>query len=185
MSWDDWNSKGSRCPYCAGNARLDIKFIKSKIEKESYILVTNKYKNSLEKLHLICPNGHDYYITWGNWFQGKRCPKCNNNGISKWEIEVKNFLDDLNIKYTPNDRTQLINPNTKNSLELDIWVPELNKAVECNGIYWHTSKERKQCDSIKQQLCKDRNIDLLVVTDKEWNEDIEKCKSKVINFIEN
>jgi len=184
ISWTEWNSLNNRCPYCARNGKPSIDFIRSEFEGEGYLLLTKEYKNNVQKLDYICPKGHEYNISWQSWQQGSRCSKCSNN-ISKWEIEVKKFLGNSNIDYISNDRTQLANPSTGYKLELDIWMPELNKAIECNGVYWHTDKERKQCDSIKRQLCKDKNVDLLVITDKEWNEDIKKCKSKVINFINN
>jgi len=135
-------------------------------------------------LDYICDKGHKGSINWNNWKTGNRCSKCSNR-ISKWEIEVKKFLDNSNVNYMPNNRTQITNLKTKRPFELDIWIPELNKAIECNGIYWHIDNGRENSDSIKQQLCKDKSIDLLTITDKEWNENIEKCKSKVINFIKN
>jgi hypothetical protein len=113
----------------------------------------------------------------------KRCPFCNNNGVSKWEKIVKSFFDELNIDYIGNDKTQLINPKTGCSLEIDIWFPKLNKAIECNGLYWHSKLDRKECDKVKQQLCKDQGIDLLVITDKEWNDDTDKCKNKIQEFL--
>ncbi len=182
ISWAEWNNLGNRCPYCAGQGKLTIEFIEFTFAEERYILLTRKYKNNIQKLEYICPNGHGHSISWQGWQQGQRCPRCSNR-VSRWEIAVKNFLSGLNVYYIPNDKAQLINPNTGNRLELDIFMPDLSKAIECNGIYWHTAKERKQLDDIKQQLCKDKNIDLLMITDKEWNENVEKCKSKITNFI--
>lgn len=184
ISWAEWNNLGNRCPYCANRPPMNIEFIESEFAEERYVLLTKKYKNNIQKLEYICSNGHKHSISWQGWQQGQRCPKCSNR-ISKWEVEVKKFLDNSNINYISNDRTQLINSNTKYSLELDIFMPDLSKAIECNGIYWHNDKKRKQLDNIKQQLCRDKNIDLLVITDNEWNENIEKCKLKVINFIKN
>lgn len=181
ITWNKWQ-QNRRCPHCAGVGKLTIEFIRSEFEKEGYVFLTTKYIGAHQKLFYKCPKGHTHSITWANWSQRQRCPKCSNR-ISKWEIEVKKFLDNLNISYVSNDRTQLINPNTENSLELDIWMPKLNKAIECNGIYWHTDKKRKQCDSIKQRLCKDKNIDLLVITDIEWENSVRKTKQKIIDFL--
>ena len=40
----------------------------------------------------------------------------------------------------PNDRTQMV-PNNRNNWkanhELDIWIPELNLAIEFQGVFWH------------------------------------------------
>lgn len=181
-TWFNWQV-GHRCPYCANKMRKTDMYIRSEIGKYNYEVVSD-YVNARTKLHLICPNGHDYYVTWDNWSsKGRRCPKCNKIGISNWEKEIQNVISKLDISFIVNDRTQLINPNTKCSLELDIWVPQLNKAIECNGLYWHSSDDRKRCDQIKQQLCKQQGIDLLVITDEEWSNDIDKCKDKIVNFI--
>lgn len=181
--WNSWQQK-QRCPYCYGNAKPTIEFIKLEIEKEQYILISDKYINNATKLHLICPKGHNYYVSWNNWStKGRRCPRCDNIGISKYEMAVKNFINKNNIKFIANDRTRLINPNTNYPIELDIWIPQLNKAIECNGVYWHSKTNRKQIDILKQQLCRQQKIDLLVITDMEWYEDTEKCKSIIYNFI--
>jgi len=87
------------------------------------------------------------------------------------------------IKIVENDRTKLINPNTNRFLELDIWFPQLNKAIECNGVYWHSKNGAIKNDRIKQQLCQQQRIDLLIITDKEWDIDIDKCKEKIKTFV--
>ena len=187
VDWRQCNSKRKpKCPYCYGNAKLNIEFIRAEFAKEGYILLTKIYKNAHQKLKYICPKGHHHSITWNKWNSKRkqRCPFCNKSGKSKWEKTVKNFLGELNINYVPNDRTQLVNPNTGRLLELDIWIPNLNKAIECNGLYWHSRKQVSKNDRIKQQLCKDQNIDLLVITDKEWNDNTDKCKAKLISFVE-
>jgi hypothetical protein len=188
IRWDNWKS-GGRCPECsiikrAIGARTNIEFIRAEFEKEGYTLLTKVYKNNEQKLEYICSMGHHHSITWRHWNskEKRRCPFCSNVGISKWEKTIKSFLGESNIDYVGNDKTQLINPETRCSLELDIWMPKLNKAIECNGIYWH--KDRQHIDLLKQQLCKEKSIDLLVITDKEWNQDTDKCKTKLMNFIE-
>lgn len=56
-----------------------IEFIKSEFEKEDYSLVTNVYKNSKQKLELVCPRGHTYFVSWNSWQQGRGCPICAGN----------------------------------------------------------------------------------------------------------
>lgn len=191
IRWSNWKNGKARCIYCSAKERaikyhrMSFDYIRKSFQEENYILLTNEYENCEQKLESICPNGHKYFVSWHIWEAGYRCPKCNNNGISKWEIEVKKFLDDSNISYIPNDRTQLINPNTKTALELDIWIPELAKAIECNGKYWHSFEKRKSIDTIKRDLCKNLDIDLLIITDEEWNSNIDGCKYRILKFLEN
>ena len=183
ITWSAWKD-GGRCPYCNGNGRPTIEFIRAEFAKEGYILLSMIYVNNKTKLDYICSRGHYHSITWNDWNSKKkyRCPFCSNH-ISKWEKEVKNFFGELKVDYISNDRTQLINPKTNCKLELDVWFPQWNKAVECNGIYWHSKDKPVKNDKIKRQLCKDQGIDLLVITDKEWKEDIGKCKIKLAMFV--
>lgn len=188
ITWGHWN-EGTRCPTCAikiraGKTKKNFDIIKKSFKGANYILVTIKaeYKNSRQKLEYICPNGHYHSISWDNWQLGRRCPFCSNR-VSRWEKEVRKVLSVVDIDYVVNDKKQLINPSTKCPLELDIWIPQLSKAIECNGLYWHSSDDRMQCDRIKQQLCQQQGIDLLVITDEEWNKDIDICKNKIKTFV--
>ena len=187
-TWNNWK-QNHRCRYCAAQERtikyhrMSLDYIRVEFEKEGYKLLTTIYKNCDQKLECICPNEHKYFINWHSWQSGQRCPKCNNNGVSKWEIEVRKFLDGLKIDYIPNDRTQLVNLKTNTPLELDIWISSLNKAIECNGKYWHSFKKRQAIDIIKKDLCKSLNIDLLVITDTEWDDNINACKYKILKFL--
>jgi len=183
-SWDAWSSKRNRCAVCNKNAKLTIGYIRKEFEKEHFKLLTTRYKNAKQKLEYICPSGHTGNIMWLNWYHGNRCDKCSNR-ISKWEKEVKKFIHDLGISFRSNDRNQLINPNTNMPLELDVWIPNLNKAVECNGIYWHEVRRKNKCDLIKKDLCERKGIDLLVLTDLEWNNKKHACKDKIMTFLSN
>lgn len=185
VSWHNWKS-GLRCPYCYGNVRKTIEYIRADFKDNGYILITTEYKNSYQKLRCICPNGHEWAVSWNNWYnKGIRCPYCSNAGISKWEKEVKGYVNDLKIDYISNHRNKnfLCSPDTGRPLELDLWFPQLSKAIECNGIYWHSFKRKRFLDGVKQQFCNESNIGLLIITDQEWNDDIKFCKSKIQNFL--
>lgn len=181
ITWNNW-VHGRRCFYCCGTVKPSIEFIRLEFEKEGYTLLTKVYKNNEQKLEYICPKGHKHSISWSNWQRGHRCQHCSHR-ISKWEKSVKSFLDKSNIDYTPNDRAQLTNPETGYGLELDIWFPKLNKAIECNGTYWHSLEKAIVRDKIKQQLCKKQGINLLVVPEKEWDIDVGKCQQNILNFL--
>jgi hypothetical protein len=94
-------------------------------------------------------------------------------------------VDELNINYICNDRSILVNPYTNTPLELDIYLPSLSKAIECNGDYWHSSEDRKKIDIIKKQLCYNLGIDLFVLMYSEWDENRSKCKELLIQFLYN
>ena len=77
IRWNDWNG-GHKCPYCYGNVKYSLDFIRSEFEKEGYQLLTTEYKGNKQKLDYICSNGHKHSINWNDWQQDKRCPTCYN-----------------------------------------------------------------------------------------------------------
>jgi hypothetical protein len=91
IAWNSWQ-QGSRCPYCIGNVKLTIEFIRSEFKKEGYKLLSKEYINSKSKLEYVCPKSHKHSITWDNWRSGKRCTYC--AGLVKPSYEhVKNSFE--------------------------------------------------------------------------------------------
>jgi len=179
-SWGNWQA-GYRCPYCVGLVKPTIEFIRAKFEKEGHLLLSDKYINSHEKLDYICSKGHEHSIRWDHFRDGHGCPHCVGL-ISKGEIEVRNFVESLGIKILVNDRNQIVNPETGNGFELDIFMSDLSKAIEYNGEYWHKDKTR---DLLKYQLCKSKGIELLTVWDRKWKVNNKECKEIIMSFIFN
>ena len=67
-------------------------------------------------------------------------------------------------------------------MELDIFVPSLNLAIEFNGGYWHSEKFKdKNYHLNKYNLCTDKNIRLISI----WEWEYLKNKDKIENFIKN
>ena len=64
-------------------------------------------------------------------------------------------------------------------------MPILNKAIEYNGEYWHQNKDVEARDLLKQQLCKEKGINLLTIWDNEWMVNNKRCKEKITGFIFN
>ena len=182
ITWNGWK-QGHRCMDCSGKKKHTLDFILTEFEKYEYIVFSKEYINAHQKLDYVCPKGHIGSISWANWLCGERCSKCNNNGVSIWEGVVKKFVSKVNKNFLENDRTQVINTNTNRYLEFDLWFPDLNKAIECNGVYWHSSKRSKMLDNIKQEWCKNNNVVLLIITDSEWTDDIEQCQKRIKNFL--
>ena len=179
--WGNWQ-QGKRCLKCSGNFKKTIQWVLNVMQNEGYTLLSTVYKNAHSKLYVKCPKGHCYYTTWHNWATGRRCPICPSK-VSKWELEVKKYIKSLDVSFLSNSRDILINPFTGRNMELDLWFPELNKAIECNGVYWHSIKKASKRDKVKLMLCKQKDIDLLVLDDVKWAEDKSSCKHKIRNFI--
>lgn len=121
-------------------------------------------------------------------FSCARCLKCHpllEVGISKKEQEVLKFVKEIipSELVVSNDRTQIINPKTNRNLELDIWIPHRRKAIEFNGDFWHSSEESKLKDATKVTQCKDKNIDILVIKECDWDNDNERMRQTIMEFL--
>ena len=105
------------------------------------------------------------------------CPICNPFGTCKntnIELNIQNLLKENNIEFITNYR-KLINP-----LEVDIFVPSKNLAIEINGIYWHSDIFKgKDYHTNKHKMCKEKNIQLLTI----WEDQLLYKKSIVESII--
>ena len=101
----------------------------------------------------------------GRWVCTTILPESTTGKNTTLEIFVKNILDEHNISYICNDRTILSNK------ELDIYIPDKKLAIECNGIFWHSSNFRKDNSHKhvdKYKLCEEKGIQLLTI----WEDQI-------------
>ena len=98
-------------------------------------------------------------------------------GFSTGEKEVLCYIQSLlsNTEILENNRT-IISP-----YELDIYIPEYNIAIEYNGEYWHRNTQEK--DHLKQTMCKENNIKLITIWEKQWNKNKETTKEFLLREI--
>jgi len=133
ITWNNWQ-RGQRCPYCAGNGKEDISFIKSKFEKEGYTFLTNKYINCTGKLNYICPNGHRHSISWDTWKnQHQRCPYCAGN--AKLTIEF------IRLEFAKEHYKLL----TKKYINCDQKLDYICSEGHIGNISWDSWKQGKRC----------------------------------------
>jgi hypothetical protein len=86
------------CPVCVvSNSTYTVSQVIDILSKENYkILDVSKYKNTREKLDLICPKGHIWNADVHKFFGGYRCFECggsqkNSHIAIKSEIESKGY----------------------------------------------------------------------------------------------
>jgi len=110
-------------------------------------------------------------------------------GTSRAEEEITEYILSLNpnIKIIKNSR-DIIKP-----LELDIYLPEYNLAIEYNGLYWHSyglnNINESQSDYLfqrsrhkeKTELCESKNINLFHIFENDWKDKKEIIKSMIKN----
>jgi len=186
---------GARCAKCYNirtgeRTRLKYEDVKEYIESiDGYKLLSNVYKSRTHLLDFQCSKGHTFKMRFGNFKGGQRCPKCSSTKMySNAEKEIYNYIKSLYTgKIIENDRSVILNRFTNRYLELDIWLPELNLAIEYNGLYWHKIKYQKIKDQIKLNECKNKGILLFIITDEEWQNNQNEIKNKIkglINYLQ-
>jgi hypothetical protein len=141
ISYHNWKN-GWRCPYCYGNVKKDIEFIRSDFEKNGYIFLTEEYINSYTKLRYKCPQGHEHSISWNNWKKGARCSTCanKNRGLSarlNFDFVKLDFEKDSYILLT----TEYINSKQK----LEYVCPNGHR----HSISWSDWKQGKRCPTCR------------------------------------
>ena len=99
------------------------------------------------------------------------------NGFSLSEKEISEFCKQYYPGLIENFR-EIISP-----YELDIYIPELNLAIEFNGLYWHSELNGKDRNYHlnKYLLCKEKNITLIQIFEDEWENKQEIVKSILLN----
>lgn len=143
--------------------------------KYDYSLVN--YTKNTDNVTIICPIHGEFKQRCDSHRSGIGCSKCSNNGISKEETELKDFLNSLDIKIIENDRMIL------EGKELDIFIPSHNIAIEYNGLYWHSEQYiDKNYHLNKTEACEAKGIQLIHIFEDEWlyKQDIVKSRLKNI-----
>lgn len=140
-------SKGNGCPYCSGlyaiKGETDLATISPHIAKEWHptkngdLMPFDVKPFSNQKVWWQCEKGHEWETTIANRSEGSNCPQCVIRGTSFPEQALFYYLSKL-FPMTEN-RHEFELENKK--LEVDIYIPELNLAIEYDGVYWHQQKE--------------------------------------------
>lgn len=161
-----------------GKAKLRKKSLTRKFNK---ILNSPKFTSLTPLFNLDNYNGvkderykfqcNDCITTFEDHLDNGRIPRCYVCDplpyTSKYENEIVDFIKsilsiDCNISTS---NRSIISP-----LELDIYLPEYNLAIEFNGLYWHSELQGKdsQYHLNKTNLCLNKGIDLLHIFEDEW-----------------
>ena len=100
------------------------------------------------------------------------CPSCINNGKSKGEESVSEYIESLGVK-VERGRRDVIPPK-----EIDIFIPAKNLGIEYNGAYYHHDGVKpRNYHRDKYLACKDKGIRLIQILDLVWETRQDQIKS--------
>jgi very-short-patch-repair endonuclease len=172
-------NKKRGCKYCAINnvTSNTEEFIKKskKIHGDKYIYDKVNYINCKEYIIITCPKHGDFLQRARDHIYKKEgCPKCNN--FNNEQIII-NILTNKNVNFEYQKMFDLC--KNKRKLKFDFYLPDYNLCIEYDGEqhykiveYWGGEKGlkyRKNNDIIKDNYCKENNINLLRISYKDFN----------------
>jgi G:T-mismatch repair DNA endonuclease (very short patch repair protein) len=124
-----------------------------------------------------------YYGTVGDHCRKHGFEIRQRSNYSLEEKQISQWLTELGIAHITGDWSQL------GDRELDIWIPQRQLAIEINGLYWHSfhpdqnRPENRLRHLEKTQLCEQKNIQLLHVTDAEWRQQPHVIKNLILSHL--
>lgn len=138
-----------------------------KVHGDKYEYNDHNYINNKTPITITCPR-HGDFVQKPNWhLNGRGCPSCGCN-LSKAENEIYNLVCKLMGKKNVihNDKKLL------DGLEIDVYVPSLNFAIEFNGLRWHTEKfgKGRNYHVDKTIQCEKKGVNLIQIFEDEWIE---------------
>ncbi len=176
--------QGNGCPKCKGllitekKTKTTDEFISEAklVHGDKYDYSNVEYIGCKDYIDILCKEHGKFEQEPSSHLQGCGCPKC---GLSydKSENELKDFITSLNIEFIENTR-KIISP-----LELDIYIPSHNIAIEYDGLYWHSEIHKPSNYHLnKTQLCEKQGIQLIHIFEDEWIHKRKIVKSRLVNI---
>ena len=191
QQWQNKNSAYHKEEY-RNNLSCSLKNRWNKWRNEDFKTLCNSYGfeivNDYEHAHKICKFkclecGKEFETIWNYLQSGKSCPYCFPNGVSKEEIELYEFIKKNINKEIITNTKKVISPK-----ELDIFIPDLNIAIEYNGLWSHSAncewgKKDRTYHLNKTLECENKNIRLIHIFEDEWIFKKDIVKHRLLNIL--
>lgn len=173
---------------------FQLSYIRNKVLEEQ-----NKYNVEIKDIDSVNHIGelvlykcsicsHEYKTRFTNLRNGfGKCPVCfpRHTHKSKGEAEVYDFIKSIySGTVIQSYKNLIVNKDKRTNLELDIFLPEKNIAVEFNGLYWHSEcilESPVNYHLNKLNLCMEKNVFLVQIFEDEWNNKKEIVKNMLIH----
>jgi hypothetical protein len=155
----------------------EFKYKSNLVHNDRYDYSLSEYINSTTLINIVCPEHGIFKQSPNNHISKKyNCPKCSLK-YDKTEGELKDFIKSLELKFEENTR-KIIPP-----LELDIYIPSHNIAIEFDGLYWHSELYKDNNYHLnKTNICEEKDIRLIHIFEDEWLYKQDIVKSRLINM---
>jgi hypothetical protein len=145
-----------------------------------------EYVHNKQPVNIICPiHGTFKQKPDSHVAHQHGCPACgvqkqrDYSTPSKGEQQIAEFIRELGVDICQQTR-KIIAP-----LELDIFIPGHNVAIEYCGLYWHNDRFKKDRNyhKIKYDMCADNGIQLLTIFEDEWATRDQQIRGKIKSLL--
>ena len=151
-------SQGNGCPFCKNrkisqtNSVINTHpFLVKEFHKEKNgkIILSNYVAGSTKQIQWKCDKGEDH--EWKTSIKkrtfGRNCPFCTLTPQSRQELIITFELSKIFKNINPKGYKTRLDRRLR---AIDIFIPELNLAIEFDGSYWH--KNKRAIDKIKSEM---------------------------------
>lgn len=176
---------GFGCKQCAYGNRLkthgmstDDFIIIAKLEHgDKYDYRKVSYSGCRDTVTINCREHGEFDQQAYVHLSGHGCPSCANSS-SRGENEVFELIK----RYCPDARQRV--RDVIPPMELDIYIPDLNLAIEYNGEFWHSVDKRgKGYHLNKRHACESAGVRLISICETDWKTKRERVERIIINAI--
>lgn len=165
---------GKWCPECGGTAKSNIKKMNQLAQERGGQCLSKKYVNDWTSLRWACSKNHKWAATPSNIKRNKWCPDCAHDQRGAGERFCRAFFEKAFGTKFSRAYPSWLRGATGAQLELDGYSGKLKLAFEHHGKqhfrrteFFHVSEEdfvkRKGIDRLKENLCHDRGVTLIVI----------------------
>lgn len=170
--------RGQGCPKCIGRGRTIKDFV-----EEARSIHGDRYEYSLvkslvygQKIPIFCRRHKEIFMmTPSKHLGGEGCPLCS---TSKLELKVISYLK-KNTNFIFDTQIMFDWLKTSRSMPLDIYIPEIQVAIECQGLQHFSARDRfggeeghkiqVQRDKLKYAQCNENGIEIIYFVDRGYN----------------
>jgi hypothetical protein len=141
---------------------------------ESLREIASNYKTRTD-LQMGDPSVYRTALLRGREFLDSICSHMVKGKYSTPQLICKHIMEKITGEVCMYDTKKIVPP-----YELDVYFPNQKFAVEYNGKGWHHKDEVIKRDTIKKDICKSKNITLLVIVENSRNYE-EDVKNQIIS----
>lgn len=150
--------------------RLEKENLKPAFTREEYN--GSFRKNEYNWNCTVCESNVAGHVDYGTV---PRCLICHPRTTSTFEKEIAQYIESLGFNDLVYRSKSFIPPQ-----ELDIYIPSKQIAVECNGVYWHSSIKKSKTYHVDKFLkCAEQGIHLIQIFENEWHTKQEIVKDRL------